>query len=539
MAGRSGKLTLKQIADPKVKDSLSEVQLFHVLQQLQQMAAGLGKPTKESPAEFATRLSSGEWKAADHLRLLSDRLQSLERREIRFLTVSMPPRHGKSWLIDVFLPVWWLSRHPRDQIILAGYGEQFARLWGAQVRDKIIEHGETLNLVVSKERNAADDWALNVGGGMVCTGVGGSLTGRGADLLIIDDPIKNEQEAYSQVYRDRMWDWWQATAFTRLQPHGVCIVISTRWHEDDLIGRINKNDEKHLWQHVKLAALAEKDDPLGRKEGTPLWPERFPDDPDYSLRKGSMSPYWWAALFQQHPSPEGGGLILRDWFRYYHPTEQAILDEADQWIQSWDPALSDKPTADYWVGQVWARRKGSFYLVDQARGHYTLAQAIEVMRNWNLKYPQARAKLMENSAMGPAMKQTLHHEIPGIIPVPAKGTKRSRIEAITPFMMAGNVYLPENENGTKPKWVWEFVEECASYPTGTNDDIPDAAAQALNFLSPAGWRQARADAKAAEATAEQTPIQQRSEWFNRQIQRTLHVAEKAFNPRPKGSRVLW
>lgn len=538
------KIRLKKLLDKKWRDTLSNQQLALLAEQLKTQIAGLGRPVEDDLADFAVRISGGKWKAADHLRLLSTEIGRLERREQlngreqRFLTVSMPPRHGKSLLLDVWLPIWWLTRHPTNRVILAGYGEQFARLWGGQVRDLIIEHAETLNLVISKDRNAADDWQLNRGGGMICTGVGGSLVGRGADLLIIDDPIKNEQEAYSEVYRERMWDWFQAAAFTRLEPHGVCIVIATRWHEDDLIGRIHKNDEAKLWQNISIAALAEEGDPLGRPLGAPLWPERFTDDPDYSIRQSSMSPYWWSAQYQQHPTPEGGGVILRDWFRFYNQPVDSILESADQVIQSWDPALSDKPTADYWVGQVWARKGGNLFLIDQARGHYSLAQATGIMKNWLLKYPTCHAKLIENSAMGPAIKQTLHHEIPGIIPIPARGTKLSRIEAITPFLMAGNVYLPENENGTKPKWVWEFVEECAAFPAGVNDDILDAMSQALSFLSPAGWKQLRQESL-DYSLPEKSPIEERRAWFNSVVDKTMKTVDRKFNGTPYGSRRLW
>jgi len=526
----------KLLRDPKARNKLTDIQLYNFIQQLKQLAAGLGRPdqAEPNPADFAIRLSKGEWRGADHLRLLSKQLARLERREIRFLAVSMPPRHGKSLLIDVWFPIWWLTRNPKARVILAGYGESFARLWGAQVRDKIIEHGEDTNVVINKDQTAADDWATTLGGGMVCVGVGGSLVGRGADLLIIDDPIKNDQEANSLTYRDRMWNWWQASAFTRLQPNGVVVVVCTRWHTDDLIGRIEREDADKRWTIIRLPALAEKDDALDREPGAPLWPEQFPDDPDYHIRQGSMSPYWWAAQFQQRPTPEGGGLIQREWFRFYH----TLPDEPDQWIQSWDPALLDKETSDYWVGQVWARKGADLFLCESSRGHYNLAQASGIIRAWNLKYPKALGKLMENSAMGPAVKQTLQHEIPGIIPIAAKGSKRSRVEAIVPILMAGNVYLPENKDGTKPKWVWDFIEECAVFDKGTYDDQVDALSQAVTFLLPGAWRAEKAVLDAANAPVAPTPAESRKEAFNSYKDRVLRKASRRFSKRVS-SRALW
>ena len=531
------------LSNPKARDKLTDIQLFNFLQELKKMAAGMGRPDRAEadPAAFAVRLSGGEWRAADHLRLLSSYIARLHRRELRFLAVSMPPRHGKSLLIDVWTPTWWLTKNPKDRVILAGYGETFARLWGAQVRDKIIEHADETNVLISKDQTAADDWQTTLGGGMVSVGVGGSLVGRGADLLIIDDPIKNDQEANSLVYRDRMWNWWQASAFTRLQPNGVVIIVCTRWHEDDLLGRIQKEDKDGRWTFLNIPALAEANDPLGRPPGAPLWPEQWKDDdPDYAIRKGSMSPYWWSAQFQGSPVPEGGGVIPRDSFQFYKPTD--FPAEPDQWMQSWDPALHDRASSDYWVGQVWARKGTSLYLVDSVRGHYNLQQASGIIRNWTLKYPKALAKVIEATAMGPAIKQTLQHEIPGIIPYPPKGTvwgsKRSRVEAILPALLAHNVFLPENKDGTKPRWVWELVEECAAFDKGTYDDQVDALTQAITFLLPGSWRaKARTEAE-ANAPPPKTPLQARTDSFNAYTKKVLQKAERRFFQRPR-TRPLW
>lgn len=527
------------LRNPKARERLTELQLYNFLQQLKDLAAGLGRPDRAepNPADFAIRLSHGEWRAADHLRFLSSELARLESREQRFLAVSLPPRHGKSLLIDVWFPIWWLTRNPKARIILAGYNETFARQWGAKVRDLIIEHSEETNVVISKDQIAATDWSTTLGGGMLSVGVGGALTGRGADLLICDDPIKNDQEANSPTYRDRMWDWWQASALTRLQPNGVAVIVQTRWHEDDLLGRVEKNNDGR-WNILRIAALADKNDPLGREPGSPLWPDQFPDDPDYALRRGGMSPYWWEALYQQRPTPEGGGLIQRDWFRFY----SSLPDDIDQWIQSWDPALLDKATSDYWVGQVWARKGADLYLVDSARGHYNLAQATGIIRAWSLKYPRATAKLVENTAMGPAVIQTLQHEVPGLVPWPPqkthRGSKRSRVEAITPVLMAGNVYLPENRDGTKPRWVWDLVEECAAFDKGTHDDQVDALSAAVSFLLPGAWRNQRQAAEDAARPPAPTPREERAAEFNAYTKRALRKAALRHS-NPFSSRARW
>lgn len=477
------------IADPKARARLTIPQLNELLSKLNALTVGLGAAPDlpSSPAEFAVKFSHHRWKHALHLDFISDHLVRMEKKELRRLLVSLGPRHGKSLLIDTFFPAWWLSKHPTAKIVLVGYNETFARQWGADVRDLIIEYGSELNLEVHRDRTAANDWALTSGGGMISVGYGGSLMGKGADVMILDDVVKSAEEADSETYRNKMWEWFQSTALTRLQPGAVIVGVMTRWHQDDLFGRII-NNYADSWNVINIPSLAEENDPLGRSPGDPLWPEFHTDDPTYEIRKASMSPYWWSALHQGRPTPEGGGLLKRDWWKYYH----SLPEEPEQWLQTWDLALKDKEENDYSVGQVWCRKGADSFFVNQVRGHFNIGEVIWHMKNFAATYPKAVAKLVEDTAMGPALKATLTHEVPGIIPIPVKNTsKKSRVESTVPYVMAGNVYLPENDQGTKPKWVWEFVEECAQFPKAAHDDQVDAFTQGISFLQPEGWRSLR------------------------------------------------
>jgi predicted phage terminase large subunit-like protein len=255
----------------------------------------------------------------------------------------------------------------------------------------------------------------------------------------------------------------------------------------------------------------------------------------------SMSESWWEALHQGNPTVPGGDLIKEEWFRFYtvdpKDPNHGLPPDIDQWLQSWDPAISDKKTADYWVGQVWARKGADIYLVKQVRGHYSLAEALGLIRTLQAQYPKALAKLMENSAMGPAIKQTLQHEIPGIIPINAIGSKRSRVEAITPVLMANNIYLPENPNGTKPQWVRELIQECTSFPKGVNDDQVDTMTQAINFMTPAGWTSLRRAAESEKASKVITPLEAQRTRFHQYTQHVLDKASRRF--RPNHSRRSW
>jgi len=502
------------LSDPKAREKLNLAQFKEFVDRVKELTRGFGASAIDSsPADFAARISQKHWHHAKHLDYLSAHLEMLHERKIRKLMVSMPPRHGKSLMLDVYFPLWWLAQHPQDHVILASYGEVFARGFGGQVRDLAIEHGESLNIVVNRDRTAADDWALTSGGGMISVGVGGSITGRGANLLIIDDPVKNEEEAMSETYRERMWNWWQATSQTRLEPDAVVIVVATRWHQDDLLGRIEDHDEDGEWTIIKLPAIAGEDDQLGRAVDEPLWPERFYDDPDYSNKQKNMSPYWWSSLYQQRPTPEGGGLIKRDDFQFYHTPPETF----DQMLQSWDLSLKDKATNDYSVGQVWGRKGANLYLLNQVRGHYSLSQIRTYMRQFAAQYPTALAKLVEDSAMGPAIKQTMTHEMPGIIPVKPEGSKRSRVEAVEPVFRSHNIWLPIREDGSTPRWVWDWIEEVVQFPKGKNDDQVDAATQAITHLLPAGWSQLAKEAREAENNIELSPREQRSTWFNKKF----------------------
>src|SRR5690348_3861723 len=241
--------------------------------ELQALATG-------TPAGLAWVASDGRWQYAPHLRLLSDALWRVAAGHIRRLMVFMPPRHGKSELVSHYFPAWYLGTRPNRRVILTSYEADFAATWGRKVRDVLAEFGPTLYGVrVRDDSSAANRWDLaEHTGGMVTAGVGGPITGRGADVLIIDDPVKNADDALSATMRERVWEWWRSTAYTRLEPSGAAVLVMTRWHEDDLAGRLLGEMEQggEHWEVLRLPAIAEEeDDALGRHPGEALWPQRF------------------------------------------------------------------------------------------------------------------------------------------------------------------------------------------------------------------------------------------------------------------------
>ena len=476
----------KLLNDPGYRKRLTTPQIQDVLRQVNSILATKGvADIPANPSDFAALYSGGKWIHAPHLDLLSTWITEAEQGKRKRLLISMPPRHGKSELISYWTPLWLLARNPKRRIMLASYEADFAASWGRRIRDSITTFGDAINLHLSETSTAANRWELTAGGGMQTAGVGGPLTGKGADILIIDDPIKNDEEARSEIQRENMHEWFLGTAFTRLEPNGFVIIVATRWHEDDLLGRLERQNSTGglEWDVLKLKAIAEPGDPLKRPEGAALWPARY-DEKTLAEIKSGQSPYYWGALYQQDPTPTDGNAVKREWWRYYTDPPAKF----DQIIQSWDTSFKDLDKSDFAVGQVWGRRGAQFYLLHQIRERMSAADMIEAVRYLTRLYPLATAKLIEDSANGPAVISILEREVPGMIPIRARGNKFSRLQGAIPLIAAGNVFLPQEPNGELQLWVKDLIHECAAFPNSTYDDQVDATSQALNFLKPSGWR---------------------------------------------------
>ena len=422
----------------------------------------------------------GLYQHARHTKLIAAKLQEVEEGRCKRLMIFLPPRHGKSMSVSETFPSYFIGRNPERRVILTSYGGGLARKFGRANKNKLEDFGqEIFGIEPSKDNASAVDWGIEGHrGGMISAGLGGGITGEGADLLIIDDPVKSRKEADSQTYRDNTWNEWQNTLYTRLQPNGAVIIILTRWHEDDLAGRLLNPEygEVEDWDIISLPALAEENDLLGREVGQPLWPEFGFDEKwaeDTKIAVGSRA---WNALCQQRPAPDEGNIVNRDWWQFY--TEPPA--EFDEIIQSWDCSFKETTDGSYVVGQVWGRLGADKYLLDQVRSRMDFTKTLTAIRNLSKKYPQAKLKLIEDAANGPAVINTLKKEIGGIVPVSPKGSKLSRANSVTPDIEAGNVYLPSMGIAS---WINEFIEEWGTFPLGDSDDQVDATSQALMRLS--------------------------------------------------------
>lgn len=421
------------------------------------------------------------YESAEHLKLLAAKLEAVERGEIKRLMVFMPPRHGKSETCSIRFPAWYLGRNTQNQIIGCSYSEGLAYTFSYAVRETIGGSRYQKLWPLQLDTSGAVRWQLadkeNLRASYIAAGVGGGITGEGANLLIIDDPVKNAEEAESQTYRDKVFSWYQTTARTRLQPDGAIILIMTRWHKDDLAGRLlalsATDKEADQWEVVKFPAITNE---------SALWPEKYPVGVLANIRSsiGSRS---FESLYQGSPTIAEGSIFKREWWKYYKekPNFTRI-------IHSWDTAFKANTENDYSVCTVWGVTANGFYLIDCWRKKVEFP---ELKRTVISLYSRDHPAVVhvEDKASGQSLIQELKRDtaIP-IIAVKVDSDKVLRANAITPLIEAGKVFLPESA-----PWLHDYIEELSAFPNGEHDDQVDSTTQALSLLTTndsfATWQQ--------------------------------------------------
>lgn len=449
-----------------------------------------------SPGALAAVLTEGREKQARHLDMIDDVFQRIAAGERMQVMITCPPRHGKSQRASRWGPLWYLRRNPTGRVMLASYGADLADDHGRWVRDQLREYGDTLGVRLDPGSHAANRFDLeqprgsSVRGGMVTAGVGGSLNGKGFSLGIIDDPFKGSDDANSPAQRGRVWDWYQSVFYTRRAPGASIVLINTRWHEDDLSGRILATEPEN-WTLIDLPALAiAEDDPLGRQPGEALWPEQY-DEEELARTKRAVGERVWWALYQQQPRPLEGGVWQWAWITDHRTSPMAFRGvDLSRVVVALDPAGGDNVTNDE-SGIVAAGRstEGEYYvLADRSgrhgpndRGREACLLALEL---------DADAIVVETNYGGDMAKQAviqgweqLQREnltggrmAPRIIDVNAKKGKRLRAEPIAQLYEQGKVHH-----------VGEFVElegQMVTWIPGMDSpDRMDAAVHALTELA--------------------------------------------------------
>jgi predicted phage terminase large subunit-like protein len=419
-----------------------------------------------------------------HLQLIDEKLRAVLDGRCERLIVTIAPQEGKSERISHYGAEWMLIADPSLRVAIASYEQETARRWGQKIRDDL--RAFRLPIQLKDDSQAAGRWNLQGHGGSVYTvGVGGALTGRPVDVLLIDDPVKDREQADSETYRQRVWDWWTDVARTRLAPGGRTIVVMTRWHEDDFVGRLLKSPGAGEWDVLHIPAQCEDPatDPLGRAAGEYLPSARQWPEGRWEQVKRDVGSRTWNALYQGKPAPTEGDVWLRQWWQWFDAPFWDVdgvvhrVPAGYEVVQSWDMAFKDTRASDYVVGQVWAKRGNEAFLLDQVRERLGFPATVKAVQAMSVKWPQTTAKYVEDKANGTAVIASLRSSLSGLIAVEPAGGKMARASAVAPLIEAGQVWLPRFLPGAH-----ELVDEAAAFPNGTHDDAVDAASQALNKL---------------------------------------------------------
>jgi predicted phage terminase large subunit-like protein len=394
---------------------------------------------------------------------IAEKLEAVERGEIDRLMIFMPPRHGKSELASRRFPAWYMGRNPDKQIIAASYNSDLASDFGREVRNIIRtnEFSRLFNVKLAEDSRAAGRWNTDAGGAYVAAGVGTAVTGRGAHILLIDDPVKDREEAESELRRETIWNWYTSTAYTRLMPGGAVILIQTRWHEDDLGGRLLEAEQNggDKWVKVNLPAI---------KDGQALWPERYNVDALKRI-KAAIGPRDFEALYQQNPTPDDGTFFLRDWFKrhddapakghIYITSDYAVTEDGGDWTAHlvWNYHEDTLTLIDGWTGQtsadVWIEEL--LRLVKQHRPLCYFGEAGVIVK---------AVKPMLTRRMNELRVFARTEWIPSI------SDKPTRARAFQARAAMGKVSLPKTDLGEK------VLNQLLSFPAGKHDDLVDTCA---------------------------------------------------------------
>lgn len=424
--------------------------------------AASAPPADESLLEFIPRVSP-RFDRPEHLRPLAEALERTLREPVR-LVVSTPPRHGKTETL-LHAIAWLLLRQPELTIAYVSYAVEFARSKSRRARLIALSAGVPL----ADDAARLEEWRTIAGGGVLATGVGGPLTGHGVNLLLVDDPVKNRLEAESPTWRERTWEWFNDVAFTRLEPGASAIVVMTRWHEDDLAGRLLKQSAQR-WVELRLPALAEEGDPH-RQPGEPLWPDRWPAEKLLEIR-AQIGEYSWASLYQGRPRPRGG-VLFRDVVTYQEPPRDGY-----RLAIGIDLAYTARTHADYSVAVVLASTAEAAYVLDVIRGQWEAPEFARRLRGLRERYPSAPLAAFASGTEKGALQFFRDLGVP-VRELPVQADKFVRAQAVAAAWNEGRVRVPE-----RAPWLAAFLDELLSF-TGVHDvhdDQVDALASAWHLL---------------------------------------------------------
>jgi predicted phage terminase large subunit-like protein len=392
--------------------------------------------------------------------------------------ILMPPGSAKSTYASVVFPVWWFTQHPRSSIISASHSLSLAEHFSRRVRTLILEKQHYLGFSIARDQRAIDAWTTSSGGEYLSVGVRGAITGRRADLVIIDDPIKSQADAESGRQRDHIWDWYKSDVTTRLKPGGKVVLIMTRWHPDDLGGQLLEQSQSE-WRVVRLPALAETGDPLGRLVGAPLWPE-WEDHNALTRKRELIGERAWSALYQQMPLPSGGRLFSIDRISIVQPERNA-----EATVRAWDLAATGttgRNDPDWTVGIKLSRdNTGRYLILDVARIRGTPHQVEElVVSTAHKDGAKVIVAIPEDPGQaGKSQMSYLTRQLAGFHVISSRetGSKATRAMPLASQVEAGNVSV------IRAEWGRTLLDEMRDFPWGRKDDQVDALVRAFTTLT--------------------------------------------------------
>jgi predicted phage terminase large subunit-like protein len=406
-----------------------------------------------------TEYTNDEYQAAQHHERICHALEAVERGDLDRLIICMPPRHGKSELASRRFPAWYLGRNPTNQIIAASYNSDLSSDFGREVRNIVAtpEYRNVFDTTLAPDSKAANRWHTHAGGSYVSAGVGTAITGRGAHVALIDDPIKDRAEADSELTRDNVWKWYTSTLYTRLMPRGAIVLIQTRWHDDDLAGRLLNVEGGDKWELLELPA---------EKDGAALWPEWYPM-PALSRIRAAIGERDWSALYQQQPQPDEGTFFRRDWFklyrrlpeglRFYGASDYAVTEDGGDYTEHGVFGLDadeDIYVADWWSGQTPADK--------------WIEAKCDLIEAWEPLLWGGEAGVIRKS-IEPFMTKRMRERRAycRIEWVPSVRDKPTRARSFQARASMGKVHLPDNEMGHR------LLDQLLRFPAGAHDDAVD------------------------------------------------------------------
>jgi len=435
------------------------------------------------------------YKFGVHLKRLGNLLMGVEMGSHDRIAVSMAPRFGKSQMISIYYPAWYLGKHPDHKVIVASHTADLAIDMARKVRNlmQTAEYRQIFpDVSIAVDAKAAGKWNTNKGGEYYATGVGGALAGRGGHLIIVDDPLSEQDiKSGNTDSLDTTYEWFRAGLRTRLMPEGKICILHTRWHLRDLIGRLVKdagmNPDADQYEVFEFPAILFEDDPDAQKS---LWPEQWPLE-SLLRTKASMPAWQWNAQYQQNPTAQESAIIKRDWIRWWTKDTPPPCDFI---VQAYDTALTTKERSDYSVCQTWGvftseeDDSTNVILLNRVKGKYEFpelkAMALQQSKDW-----EPDSVIVEAKASGQPLIDEMRRS--GLFVQdfsPGKGQdKIARLNAVSDMFSSGQIWFPET------RWATEVVEELLAFPAGEHDDEVDTCTLALMRIRKGGMLRLHTD----------------------------------------------